>query len=121
VRVNAVVVSALDRMRRKPPWRIDAVLATCFVVTGLTTTAQTSAVYEPRDGVAIGLILAATLPYYARRLAPVPVFAVSLAAVAALFVEGYAAGALPMVIAVGAYTVGAYRPLREVVLAAALM
>lgn len=121
VRVKAVVVSALERMRRTPPWRIDAVLATCFVVTGLTTTSQTSAVYEPRDGVAIGLILAATLPYYARRLAPVPVFAVSLAAVAALFVQGYAAGALPMVIAVGAYTVGAYRPLRDVVLAAALM
>jgi signal transduction histidine kinase len=121
VRVKAVVVSALERMRRMPPWRIDAVLATCFVVTGLTTTSQTSAVYEPRDGVAVGLILAATLPYYARRLAPLPVFAVSLGAVAALFVQGYAAGALPFVIGVGAYTVGAYRPRREVVLAAALM
>jgi signal transduction histidine kinase len=121
VRVKAVVVSALERMRRMPPWRIDAVLATCFVVTGLTTTSQTSAVYEPRDGVAVGLILAATLPYYARRLAPLPVFAVSLGAVAALFVQGYAAGSLPFVIGVGAYTVGAYRPRREVVLAAALM
>jgi signal transduction histidine kinase len=119
--VKAVVVSALERMRRTSPWRIDAVLATCFVVTGLTSTSQTSAVYEPRDGLAIGLILAATLPYYARRLAPLPVFAVSLAAVAALFVQGYAAGALPFVIGVGAYTVGAYRPLREVVLGAALM
>jgi signal transduction histidine kinase len=121
VRVKALGVAALERMRRTPPWRIDAVLATCFVVTGLTTTNQTSAIYEPRDGVAIALILAATLPYFARRLAPLPVFAVSTAAVAALFVQGYAAGALPFVIAVGVYTVGAYRPLREVLLAAALM
>ena len=116
-----MVVRAIERLRRMPAWRIDAVLATCFVVTGLTTTSESSAVYEPRDGLAIGLILVATLPYYVRRLAPLPVFAVSMTAVAALFVNSYPAGALPMVIAVGAYTVGAYRPLREVVLAAAYM
>jgi signal transduction histidine kinase len=121
VGVKAVGVSALERLRRTSPWRIDAVLASCFVLTGLTTTNQSNPIYEPRDGVAIGLILAATLPYYARRLAPLPVFAASLAAVAALFVQGYAAGALPFVVGMGAYTVGAYRPLRELVLAAALM
>ena len=121
VGVKAVGVSALGRIRRTPPWRIDAVLATCFVVAGLTTTNPSNAVYEPRDGVAIGLILAATLPYYARRLAPLPVLAVSVTAVAALFVQGYAAGALPFVIAVGVYTVGAYRPPHELVLAAAFM
>jgi signal transduction histidine kinase len=119
--VKAVGEAVLERMRQTPPWRIDAVLATCFVVAGLTTTSASSAIYEPRDGLAIGLILAATLPYYARRAAPFPVFAVSSAAVAALFVQGYAAGALPMVVAVGSYTVGAYRPLREVLLAAAFL
>jgi signal transduction histidine kinase len=36
-------------------------------------------------------------------------------------VLGYAGGALPFVIAVGAYTVGAHRPVPEVVLAAAFM
>ncbi|MEO7837393.1 MAG: sensor histidine kinase [Acidimicrobiales bacterium] len=119
--MKAMGVAALDRLRRMPPWRIDVLLATCFVLAGMTTTNQANAVYAPRDGVAIGLILATTLPYYARRLAPLPVFAVSMTAVAALFVNGYPGGALPMVIAVGAYTVGAYRPLREVVLAAAFM
>jgi signal transduction histidine kinase len=39
---------------------------------------------------------------------------------AALFILDYHGGALPFVLAVGTYTVGAYRPLPEVVLAAAL-
>lgn len=119
--VRAAGVSTLERLRRMPPWRLDAVLASCFVLTGLTTTNETSPTYKPRDGVAIALILAATLPYYARRVAPLPVFAVSTTAVAALFVNRYPAGALPMVIAVGAYTVGAHRPLYDVVLATAFM
>lgn len=118
---QAIGVPSLDGLRRMPPWRIDAVLATCFVLTGLTTTSQSSTTYKPRDGLAVGLILATTLPYYARRFAPLPVFAVSMTAVAALFVNRYPAGALPMVIAVGAYTVGAYRPLHDVMLAAACM
>lgn len=121
VRAKAVAASALERVRRMPPWRIDAVLATSFVAAGLTTTNQSQAIYEPRDAAAICLILAATVPYYARLLAPFAVFAVSVTATAALFALGYAGGALPMVIAVGAYTVGAYRPLREVVLAAVLL
>ncbi len=120
VGVKAVGVSALERLRRTAPWRVDAVLATFLVLIGLTTTNRAEPVYEPRDGLAIGLILAATVPYYARRLAPLPVFAVSQTAIAAIFVLGYHGGALPFVLAVGAYTVGAYRPLREVVLAAAL-
>jgi signal transduction histidine kinase len=98
-----------------PPWRVDAVLATLFVVTALATTRRPDPVYEPRDGVAIVLILASTVPYYVRRLAPLPVLVVSLSATAALFIDGYDAGALPFLIGVGIYTVGAYRPLPEVV------
>ena len=112
--------SALERVRQTPAWRIDAVLATFLVATGLTTTNQVEAVYKPRDGVASALILAATLPYYLRRRAPLAVFAVSQTAIAAIFMLDYHGGALPFVLAVGAYTVGAYRPLPEVVLAAVL-
>ena len=118
--MKAVGVSALERIRRTPTWRIDAVLATFLVLAGLTTTSQKEAIYEPRDGLGIALVLAATLPYYARRLAPSAVFAVSQTAIGAIFVLGYHGGALPFVLAVGAYTVGAYRPLREVLAAAAL-
>lgn len=112
--------SALERIRRTPPWRIDALLATFLVVVGLSTTNHATAVNAPRDGLAVALVLAATVPFYARRPAPLPVFAVSMTAAAAVFVLGYPGGALPFVIAVGAYAVGAYRPLAEVVLAAAL-
>jgi signal transduction histidine kinase len=114
-------MSAMARLRRTRPWTVDALLATCFVLTGLTTTNQTSPLYRPRDGLALALILAATLPHYARSRAPLPVFAVSMAAVAMIFVKHYAAGALPLVIAVGAYTIGAYRPPREIVAAATYM
>ncbi len=120
VGVKAVGVSTLERIRRIPPWRVDAVLATFLVLIGLMTTNHADPVYEPRDGLATGLILAGTVPYVARRRAPLPVFAVSQTAIAAVFALGYHGGALPFVLAVGAYTVGAYRPLREVVLAAAL-
>ena len=120
VSVRAVAQSALERVRQTPPWRIDAVLATFLVATGLTTTTQAEPVYKPRDGVAIALILVATLPYYMRRRAPLAVLAVSQTAMAALFILDYHGGALPFVLAVGTYTVGAYRPLPEVVLAAAL-
>ena len=118
--VKAVAGAALERIRQTPAWRIDAVLATFLVATGFTTTNQVEAIYKPRDGVAIALILAATLPYYLRRRAPLLVFAVSQTAIAAIFMLDYHGGALPFVLAVGAYTVGAYRPLSEVVLAAAL-
>jgi signal transduction histidine kinase len=46
------------------------------------------------------------------------VLLVSLSATAALFIEGYDAGALPFLIGVGIYTVGAHRPFREVAAAA---
>lgn len=121
VRAAAAGSSVLDRLRRAPSWLFDAVLASAFVVAGLTTTSANSGLYEPRDGVAVGLILAGTLPYCCRRLAPLPVFLCSVSAVAALFALGYDGGSLPTVIAVGAYTVGAYRPLHEVLLAAALL
>jgi signal transduction histidine kinase len=120
VRAKAVAMSAIEWLRQAAPWRIDAVLATFFVLVGVMTTDQADPLYEPRDAVAIGLILAATVPYYARRRAPLPVFAVSQTAMAVLFVLDYHGGALPFVLAVGAYTVGAYRPLPEVLAAAAL-
>ena len=120
VGTGTVGVSALERVRRLPAWRVDAVLATFLLLIGLTTTNHVAPANEPRDGFAFFLILCATVPYCARRLAPLPVFAMSHAAVAALFVMGYPGGALPFAVAVGAYTVGAYRPLREVALAAVI-
>jgi signal transduction histidine kinase len=120
VRTNPV--SALvARFRQMPPWRLDFALATLFVLIGVGTTGRNEPVYEPRDGYALALALVATVPFYVRRLAPLPVFLISITATAALFAGGYDAGALPFVVAAGAYTVGAYRPLPEVVFAAIYM
>lgn len=114
------MIRLVDRLRALPPWRVDAVLATCFVLAALITNPPASG-YRTRDAVAVVMILGATVPYFARSRAPLPVFAVSTVAAAALVARGYASGAIPMAIAVGAYTIGANRPLRELVAAAALL
>jgi signal transduction histidine kinase len=114
-------VGLVERLRHLPRWCQDAVLATVLVAIGLATTANPDPGYEPRDGLVVALVLVATLPYYARRLAPVPVFVVSLTATAVLYVLDYDAGALSFVVIAGAYTVAAHRPQREVVVAAAYM
>ena len=119
--VGSSGVVLLERVRRMPAWRLDAVLATAFVCTGLLTTGRTEPGYEPRDALAVVLVLAATVPYYARRLAPVAVFAVSMTAVAALYIGGYDAGGLPFVVGAGAYTVAATRPPVQIVASAAYM
>ena len=93
-------------------------LAALFVVTAVTTTWKPDPGYDHRDGVALALILLATAPHVLRRVAPVPVLVVTLSATAALFIQGYDAGALPFLIGVAVYTVAAYRPWREVVAAA---
>jgi signal transduction histidine kinase len=118
---RTTTAAMLERGRRMPPLLLDAVLATVFVAVGFATTANPDPGYEPRDGLLVALVLVATVPYYARRLAPVPVFLVSLTAAVVLYVEDYDPGALSFVVLTGAYTVAAYRPPREVVLAAAYM
>jgi signal transduction histidine kinase len=121
VRVGWTGRSLLDRIQRTPAWRLDAVIATAFVATGLLTTGRTEPGYEPRDALAVALVLATTVPHYARRLAPTPVFVVSMTAAAALYILGYDAGGLPFVIGAGAYTVAAYRGATEVLASAAYM
>ncbi len=111
----------LARLRHVSPWAIDAVLATCFVAIALLTTgrgAGSTAGYEPRDALAVALILLGTVPYYARRAAPLPVFVVTTSAVVALGLLGYDYGAMPTVLLVGAYTVASYRKPPEIALAA---
>jgi signal transduction histidine kinase len=77
-------------------------------------------VYRERDGVALLLILAATLPYYVRRRAPLAVYIVTMTAVVVLMLRGYGEGALALMLLLGAYTVGAWCPPRQVVAAAAV-
>jgi signal transduction histidine kinase len=116
------ITAAATRVRRRwdavPPWVIDAGFATAVTFGGLATALGRSDprdVYRDPDVVAVALVLAGTIPYYVRRRAPSAVFAVTSIAVAALMLRGYDAGALPLVLLMGAYTVGAYGDTREVV------
>jgi signal transduction histidine kinase len=121
VGVRDAATTALERIRRLPPSRVDAVLALCFLAAALATTGGAGAGFESRDGIAMVLVLLATVPYVARRYAPLPVFTVSVVATAALFVRHNHGGALPMVVAIGAFTVAAYRPAREVLVATVVL
>ncbi|HEY5170652.1 MAG TPA: sensor histidine kinase [Acidimicrobiia bacterium] len=117
---------SLPRLEQAPPWAVDAVLGTLIVLVGLLTTggkrgADPNYVYKDRDAIAFALILGGTLPYYLRRRAPATVFLATTAAIGTLMVRGYDEGALPFVLLVGAYTVGAYRPAREVIATAGVM
>jgi signal transduction histidine kinase len=120
--VGTGVSGVLQRLRRIPAWVIDVAVGT-FIVLGavLTTGADADGTYKDPDAVAWLLVLAATLPYYVRRRAPLTVFVVTSTAVTALMLLDYDPGALPLALLVGAYTVGASRPAQTVVLAGAVI
>jgi signal transduction histidine kinase len=108
-----------------PMWVLDAVLATGLLVMALATVTadpvDTDVVYEPLDGWAYLLVLATTLPYYLRRRAPFAVFVVSTVGLITHAGLGYHEGGLPVVVLVGIYTVGAYRPPRLIAAAFAVL
>ena len=114
VPVRASLTELQQRLGRTPPWALDAVLGTLILVAGLLTTGggdtDSDVVYRERDGVALVLILAGTLPYYVRRRAPLAVYLVTMTAVVVLMLRGYGEGALSLVLLLGAYTVGALVP-----------
>jgi signal transduction histidine kinase len=118
--------SSLQRWARTRPLLIDAALAIALALAALLTTARGGTAaspgpYEERDALGLALVLAATLPYAARRRAPAPVYIVTAMAVTVLMLSGYDEGALPTVLAVGAYTLAAYRPVPVVVAATAVV
>ena len=114
-----------SRLQALPPARVDLFLGATFVLVGfLSTSARRGGApvveYEPRDVLAHLLILASTAPYLVRRRAPLPVFAVSTAALLLLAANDYNEGVIPLMALVGAYTVGAHRPAREAAAAAVI-
>ena len=116
--ISAAVWRARRGWESTPPWLVDAVLGTVITLAGLATTvgqADPGDVYRDPDAVSVLLVLAATAPYVVRRRAPLEVLALSTTAVTVLMLRGDDAGALPLTVLLGMYTVAAHRGTRQIV------
>jgi signal transduction histidine kinase len=104
---------------------VDALVAGAFLAVGwLSTAAPTISDpffrYTPRDWLFVLLLILATVPYAWRRRWPTAAFLISMVAVSVLWLLGYNAGALPLLLMFGGYFVAVARPAWEVVLCSAV-
>jgi signal transduction histidine kinase len=118
-RVRMVKNAALSRRI------VDALVALAFLAVGwLSTAAPTISDpfyrYTPRDWLFVLLLILATAPYAWRRRWPTAAFLISVISVAVLWLLGYNAGALPLLLMFGGYFVAVGRPTWEVVLCSAV-
>jgi signal transduction histidine kinase len=104
---------------------IDALVALAFLTVGWFSTAAPTISdpffrYTPRDWLFVLLLILSTAPYAWRRRWPTAAFLISMVAVAVLWLLGYNAGALPLMLMFGGYFVAVARPTWEVVLCSAV-
>ncbi|MFN8035791.1 MAG: sensor histidine kinase [Acidimicrobiia bacterium] len=99
------------RFQRLSPRTIDAVIGTCFTVLGLVGLFTTSVVrhhFREPDAFAVFLALGCTLPFFARRRAPLATLLVSTAFLVVLATMEFPYGLHAQMLLVGAYTVGSW-------------
>jgi signal transduction histidine kinase len=104
---------------------VDALVALAFLAvgwfsTGAPTISDPFFRYTPRDWLFVLLLILATVPYAWRRRWPTPAFLVSMLSITVLWLLGYNAGAVPLVLMFGGYFVAVARSLRELVLCSAV-
>jgi signal transduction histidine kinase len=100
---------------------VDALVAAAFLAvgwfsTGAPTISDPFFRYTPRDWLFVLLLILSTVPYAWRRRWPTAAFLISMVAVTVLWLLGYNAGALPLMLMFGGYFVAVARRVWEVVL-----
>lgn len=89
---------------------LDLAVGAAFVGVGwfsssAVATSQPSFIYTPRDGIFVVLLVLVAAPALAWRHWPVPAFLTSLLALATMWVLGYDASGLPLILPIGMYWV----------------
>ena len=97
-----------------------AFLAVSWLTTGAPTISDPFYRYTPRDWLFVLLLILVAVPYVWRRRWPTAAFLISMVAVTVLWLLGYNAGALPLLLMFGGYFVAVARPTWEVVLCSAV-
>jgi signal transduction histidine kinase len=90
-------------------------LAIAWISSGATSTGDPFYVYTPRDWLFLLLLVLATVPYAGRSRWPTAAFLISLLSTTGLWLLGYNAGVLPLILLFGGYFVAVARPAWEVV------
>ena len=104
---------------------IDALVALAFLAVGWFSTAAPTISdpfyrYTPRDWLFVLLLILSTVPYAWRRRWPTAAFLTGVLSVTVLWLLGYNAGALPLLLMFGGYFVAVARPAWELALCSAV-